>query len=89
MRVTLYSKPGCTLCDDLKADLRAMQPEFNFDLVEFNIEQDAGAFERYRYVIPVLDIEGGALIYPPHTAHELHQALFEARQRMNEDQSLV
>lgn len=81
MHVTLYSKPGCTLCDELKVDLLAMQQAFSFDLVEFNIEQDADTFERFRYVIPVLEIEGGALIYPPHTAHELYQALFDARRR--------
>jgi len=35
-------------------------------LVERDILEDAEAFARYRYLIPVLDIEGGELLYPPH-----------------------
>ena len=67
MHVTLYSKPGCPLCDELKADLLEFQAAMGFEVYERNIEDDPDAFQRYRYLIPVLDIEGGALLYPPHT----------------------
>ena len=66
MRLTLYSKPECTLCDELKAHLAALQPQMGFDMIECNIEEDAELFERFRYLIPVLDIEGGSVLYPPH-----------------------
>jgi hypothetical protein len=81
MQVTLYSKPDCGLCDVLKADLTEMQGEIKFTLVEHNIEEDAVAFERYRYLIPVLDIEGGALLYPPHDWLQLYQALKAAQEQ--------
>lgn len=81
MQVTLYSKPDCGLCDKLKADLREMQDAIKFVLIERNIEEDAAAFERYRYLIPVLDIEGGALLYPPHDWLRLYQALRTAQQQ--------
>ncbi len=77
MRVILYSKPECHLCDDVKADLRALQPEIGFAVEERNIEKDAKDFERYRYLIPVLDIEDGPVLYAPIDRSELRQALGE------------
>ncbi|RIK34441.1 MAG: glutaredoxin [Chloroflexi bacterium] len=81
MRVRLYGKPDCSLCDKLKADLVVMQPEVGFELEEYNIEQDAAMYNQYRYLIPVLDIEDGELLYPPHTFHGVYQALCAAAQR--------
>lgn len=75
MQVTLYSKPGCTLCTELKDDLYALQKEINFVLLERNIEDDPQDFTRFRYLIPVLDIENRELLYPPHTWHTLRRAL--------------
>ncbi len=86
IRLTLYTKPNCPLCDQLKADLLALQSEFSFSLqdvlVEVNIEHDADAFERFRYVVPVLDLADGTLIYPPHTIHELYGVLHQVQQRV-------
>jgi hypothetical protein len=75
MQITLYSKPGCSLCDELKTDLLGMQHEFGFVLVEQNIEENPQDFERFRYLIPVLDIEGGEMLYPPHTWSQVYRAL--------------
>lgn len=66
MQVTLYSRPGCHLCEELKADLAALRSVTTFTLVERNIEDDPDAKARYQYLIPVLDIENGPLLYPPH-----------------------
>ncbi|MBE2238904.1 MAG: glutaredoxin family protein [Caldilineaceae bacterium] len=81
MRVTLYTRPGCSLCDKLKADLLAFQAELNFDLLERNIEADADDFQRYRYLIPVLDIERGELLYPPHHPETVRDALRKAHRQ--------
>jgi hypothetical protein len=81
MRVTLYSKPGCPLCDELKADLLGFQTVMGFTLLERNIEDDADDFLRYRYLIPVLDIEGGALLYPPHAWDVVQSALLAAQRQ--------
>ena len=78
MRVTLYSKPDCPLCDELKADLLALQPEIGFSLQERDIETSSDDFARYRYLIPVLDIEGGEVLYPPHDWFAIRQALMAA-----------
>jgi hypothetical protein len=81
MRVTLYSKPGCSLCDELKSDLLEFQATMGFELHERNIEDDADDFQRYRYLIPVLDVEGGALLYPPHTWETVQRALHAAQRQ--------
>jgi glutaredoxin len=78
MRVTLYSRPGCHLCDDLKAALAALDGDIAFTLVERNIEDDLEDMQRYRYLIPVLDIENGPLLYPPHEWTTLVEALQSA-----------
>jgi thiol-disulfide isomerase/thioredoxin len=75
MIVTIYSRPGCHLCDDLKADLAPLVERWNVHLVERNIDDDPAAFERFRYLIPVLDIEGGPLLYPPHSRPQVEAAL--------------
>jgi glutaredoxin len=78
MRVTLWSKPDCPLCDELKADLLAMQEEIGFSLEERNIEDAAEAWERFKYLIPVLDIEDGPMLYPPHRWGTVRSALSSA-----------
>ena len=78
MKVTLYTKPDCPLCDELKEELLALQDASPFTLIERNIEEDAGDFERYRYLIPVLDIENGQVLHPPHSWQRTEAALKEA-----------
>ena len=54
MTFTLLSKPGCHLCDDVRALLAEIQPQHHFQLEEIDITSDADLFARYRYDIPVL-----------------------------------
>ena len=56
--VTLYSKPGCHLCEDVKDHLRRLQQHHAFELREVNILEDRGAFEKFMDEIPVVFIEG-------------------------------
>ena len=80
MQVILYSKPDCQLCEEVKADLLSIQPDFGFVLFERNIEEDAELFGRFRYLIPVIDITDQPLLYPPHTWQSVYQALRTAQQ---------
>ena len=52
--LTLYSKPGCHLCEDLAGMLAEVQSEVGFTVEEIDITGDAALFARYRYEIPVL-----------------------------------
>jgi glutaredoxin len=56
--VVLFTKPGCCLCDTVKAQLgklRAVQP---FELREVNILEDGAAYAKYHEEIPVVFING-------------------------------
>src|SRR6202166_5464527 len=54
--VTLYSRPGCHLCEAAKAAIHPLLAEFGATLLEINIEGDAVLTERYGWDIPVLFI---------------------------------
>jgi hypothetical protein len=56
VRVILYAKPACHLCDVVKIDLLDLQAEFEFDLVEYNILEDEALHDAYFLTIPVVEI---------------------------------
>jgi glutaredoxin len=53
--LTLYTKPGCGLCDKAKVIMQAAKLEF----VEVNVLEHPALFEMYQYEIPVLVDENG------------------------------
>jgi glutaredoxin len=56
--VIIYSRPGCHLCEEAKATILSAGCSDDFELREVNIDEDAGAFERYQNDIPVVFING-------------------------------
>jgi glutaredoxin len=54
--VTIYSKPGCHLCDEAKAAINRSRCFNEIELREINIELDNEIYERYKYEIPVIFI---------------------------------
>jgi glutaredoxin len=58
VKVVMYTKPGCGLCEKMKGEMKNAGIENLYSLEEFNIETDAELFARYRYEIPVLLING-------------------------------
>jgi glutaredoxin len=54
--VTIYTRPGCHLCEEAKSAMFACGEEF--DLLEINIDEDPLASERYKDDIPVVFING-------------------------------
>jgi glutaredoxin len=61
VKLTLYSKPRCHLCEELRALLEDLQPQFAFALEEVDITEDPALFVRYRHDIPVLLADGEEL----------------------------
>ena len=60
-RVTLYSKPGCHLCDDARAVVEGVCQELgeSFDEVDITAGPDASALTRaYGEEIPVTLVDG-------------------------------
>ncbi len=54
--VTLYSRPGCHLCEEAKAAIAPLLREFGAILREVNIDEDAVLKERYGWDVPVIFI---------------------------------
>ncbi len=58
IEVLVYSKPGCCLCDEVKAKLERLRVSHVFNLREVNILEDPEAQERFKEEIPVVFING-------------------------------
>jgi glutaredoxin len=54
--VTLYTRPGCHLCEEAKVAIAPLLREFGAALREINIENDPVLEERYGWDIPVVFI---------------------------------
>jgi len=52
--LTLLGKPGCHLCDAMRAVAEAVLPEFGATLVEKDVRDDPETDRLYRLEIPVL-----------------------------------
>ncbi|HVM74715.1 MAG TPA: glutaredoxin family protein [Candidatus Saccharimonadales bacterium] len=56
LEVTLYTRPGCHLCEDAKLVLLPLLHEFHAVLREVNIDSDPHLTALYGYDIPVIFI---------------------------------
>ena len=60
-RVTLYSRPGCHLCDVARETILAQRVQHGFEFEEIDIEGDDELFKRYLERIPVVCLDGEEL----------------------------
>jgi len=58
LRLGLYSRPGCHLCEDLRALCERLGSEFPLQLTEVNVDADPALAARYGAEVPVLFIDG-------------------------------
>ena len=59
MRLTIYSKPGCHLCEEMKAIVtRTIQKRDGMTLEEIDISGDPALLALYELEIPVLMVDG-------------------------------
>jgi glutaredoxin len=57
-RVTLYSRPGCHLCDDARVVVEQVCAELGESYVEVSIDDDPQLRERFAEEIPVTFVDG-------------------------------
>ena len=58
MRIELYSRPGCHLCEEAKKVIRAAARSHTFDFVERNVDDDPNWQSEYGHEIPVILVNG-------------------------------
>lgn len=78
--VTLYSKPGCHLCEAVKENLAELQDQIPHHLVEINIESDDAVLKAYFDKIPVVHI-GPYKKSAPITSKDLEVTMRAAQDR--------
>ena len=71
----LYGKPECHLCEDAAAILDGLAREGALRWRRVDIRADPSVFERSRYAIPVIEIEGGPTLAWPTTRERVRRAL--------------
>ncbi|HQR02625.1 MAG TPA: glutaredoxin family protein [Rhodocyclaceae bacterium] len=54
VRLTLYGRTYCHLCDDMLAALQSLHGEFDFEVTVLDVDADPALEERYDERVPVL-----------------------------------
>jgi len=57
-RVTLYSRPGCHLCEQARAVVEQVCAELGEEYVEVSIDDDPALRDRFGEEIPVTFVDG-------------------------------
>lgn len=80
MLLTIYSRPGCHLCDEALTLAEHLGERYEFDLTTENIELDDDLHRRYLESIPVVEIDGVEVLRLDEYRHGgLERALESAR----------
>ena len=61
-RVTFYTRPGCHLCEQAEELLTDLRLDYDVHVTSIDITTDLAIFERYKYEIPVVVVEGGGTV---------------------------
>ena len=77
--IHVYGKPGCSLCDEALELLDDTSARFVFTIVSHNIREDAAVFEKYRFLVPVLVIDGIERLSLRFDLQELEAALLASQ----------
>jgi glutaredoxin len=80
--VVIFSKSGCGLCEKAKGIALRVKEDIPFSFREIDITTDPELFARYRYVIPVLAIDGKDVFVSKISELRLRKALARRRKRL-------
>ena len=77
--VTLYVTGDCHLCAEAERLLRRLAREMGFRLELVDISSDAALYERYGLAVPVLALDGEAVLSAPLDERRVREALARRR----------
>jgi glutaredoxin len=75
MQVTLYTKPGCHLCEAVEQVIARVRRTIDFDFVKRNILDDPTDLQSYGHLIPVVTLDGREIARHRMTESQLRAAL--------------
>ena len=73
--VTLYRRPGCSLCDQAERVIAPLAARMRFRVERIDIEADDALLKRYLFEIPVVAFGGKDVATWPFSAAKLDEAL--------------
>jgi hypothetical protein len=74
-RVTLFTKPGCHLCEAVEQVIGRVRKKTPFELEVRNILDDARDLEQFQHDIPVVHVDGQEIARHRMSAAQLEAAL--------------
>jgi hypothetical protein len=77
--VTLYTKLGCHLCDEVEATLASVAGRRPFRLERRYISEDPADYEKYKHDVPVVLVDGVEIARHRMSAEQLLGALGAAQ----------
>ncbi len=75
LRFTLYSRPGCTLCEEMLEALAAIPAAAGIAVDVTDVDRVPALRERYGHKVPVLLLGGELVCHGRLDASEVHKAL--------------
>jgi glutaredoxin len=84
LEVTLYTRPGCHLCDEAKLRIGPLLAEFGARLREVNIDADPELRERYNLDVPVIFLADRKIAKHRIDPGQFRRQLMEARRRSSD-----
>jgi glutaredoxin len=79
LEVTLYTRPGCHLCEEAKSLIEPLLAEFGARLREINIDTDPELRERYNVDVPVIFLAGRKIAKHRVDPIQFRRQMLEAR----------
>ena len=79
MRFVLYSRPGCGLCEEMRAELDRLPAAQGYALEVLDVDADSDARARYGHKIPVLLFAGELVCHGRLDTEEVLKALAHHR----------
>jgi glutaredoxin len=81
LEVTLYTRPGCHLCEEAKSQIAPVLIEFGARLREVNIDADPALRERYNVDVPVIFLGDRKIAKHRVDLAQFKRQILEARRR--------
>jgi hypothetical protein len=75
MRFVLYSRPGCGLCEEMRAELDRLPAAQGYPLEVLDVDADSDTRARYGHKIPVLLFAGELVCHGRLDTEEVLKAL--------------
>jgi len=63
IKLTLFTKENCGLCEEAKDAIRLVQSEYEIEVNEIDIYSDDALLEEYQLMIPVIQMNGETVAY--------------------------